>query len=695
MARKLKESHSDDMKPSATIGSKLDERLAQKTGGVSKSYTGIQMDNSSMSATVGYAEKSQSAHNNDVDESTNSARWSERMARKLKESHSDDMKPSVSIGSKLDERLAQKIGGVSKSYTGIQMNDSSMSATVGYAKKSQSAHNNDVDESTNGARWSERMARKMKESHSDDMKPSATIGSKLDERLAHKTGLSLPKSSTMSSCDNLATREAKAFENKLGSVLMKEVNNEIGVKTAERLSPSETSIKVGAYRTQQIDERLAHKTGNFQSTYSSTQYSRSIAEPLRYKKGNELDHRIKKKINEEVKHSILKESISCKATGDVNDDSSTLTSLSSITVQRSNTTRDNQSSTFNIRDESCADKTHLSADWIEDDILISSKPAQHNMADWPHSKEEEDINGKHNIINTQNYPVTNHEENLFKDHAEYKDNMSSTKDKTEYNEEFEEEEYLIKDSDKKINILKHSQKDNNGAQVKPGGVQRSLSRALAYISFRSNFFLYRNKNDNLTSKQPELRQSDTDADVTCYSLFCQWLQSMRGGFLILVILVGVLVTAVVFLGQNGKKEVCGEEIYSQIYDTLKNVSSVENLSNKDSPQRRALDWIMCIDEMRLLPSVDGSSKFIQRYVLMVLYFSLNPTWSFLDDGKNWAVLNIHECQWDKIICQENQKVVKKINFRNSRISTNIPSEIGHLSNLGMLNFISQKSHTKK
>ena len=82
-----------------------------------------------------------------------------------------------------------------------------------------------------------------------------------------------------------------------------------------------------------------------------------------------------------MKHFILKESISCKATGDVNDDSSTLTSLSSITVQRSNTTRDNQSSTFNIRDESCADKTRLSADWIEDDILISSKPA-------PHSKEE-------------------------------------------------------------------------------------------------------------------------------------------------------------------------------------------------------------------------------------------------------------------------------------------------------------------
>ena len=52
--------------------------------------------------------------------------------------------------------------------------------------------------------------------------------------------------------------------------------------------------------------------------------------------------------------------------------------------------------------------------------------------------------------------------------------MCSTKDKTEYNEEFKEEECLIKDSDKKINILKHSQKDNNGAQVKSSiTVQRS------------------------------------------------------------------------------------------------------------------------------------------------------------------------------------------------------------------------------
>ena len=115
--------------------------------------TGIQMNDLSMSTTVGYAKKSQSAHNNDVDESTNSARWSERMARKMKESHSDDMKPSATIGSKLDERLAQKTGGVSKSYTGIQMDNSSMSATVGYAMKSQSAHNNDVDEFTNCARY--------------------------------------------------------------------------------------------------------------------------------------------------------------------------------------------------------------------------------------------------------------------------------------------------------------------------------------------------------------------------------------------------------------------------------------------------------------------------------------------------------------------------------------------------------------
>uniref|UniRef100_A0A7S4VGA5 L domain-like protein n=1 Tax=Ditylum brightwellii TaxID=49249 RepID=A0A7S4VGA5_9STRA len=132
-----------------------------------------------------------------------------------------------------------------------------------------------------------------------------------------------------------------------------------------------------------------------------------------------------------------------------------------------------------------------------------------------------------------------------------------------------------------------------------------------------------------------------------------------------------------------------EERYNEIFDELSAVSNPDDLSNPDSPQGEAIDWLVNEDGLQLCP---GDETLTQRYVLAVLYYST--------DGDNWfrcsnteegklncdreAFLSpVSECQWGGVRCNDGEKV-KKIGLDQNNLNGTVPSELGALTNLMIL-----------
>ena len=93
----------------------------------------------------------------------------------------------------------------------------------------------------------------------------------------------------------------------------------------------------------------------------------------------------------------------------------------------------------------------------------------------------------------------------------------------------------------------------------------------------------------------------------------------------------------------------------------------------ESPQNKALIWILYEDEMYL---AHESHHLVQRYVLMVLYYSmLGEKWT-----KNFGYgSDIDECDWYGIECKDSSCTT--IRLENNFLQGKIPHEIGHLSRL--------------
>lgn len=91
-------------------------------------------------------------------------------------------------------------------------------------------------------------------------------------------------------------------------------------------------------------------------------------------------------------------------------------------------------------------------------------------------------------------------------------------------------------------------------------------------------------------------------------------------------------------------------ILEDIKEQLSKVSTIEDLENQQSPQYKALEWIANEDRLELDPHSDN---LIQRYALMVLYFSLEGGRSELF----WAPCpwgsSCHECDWSFVRCSDN------------------------------------------
>lgn len=102
--------------------------------------------------------------------------------------------------------------------------------------------------------------------------------------------------------------------------------------------------------------------------------------------------------------------------------------------------------------------------------------------------------------------------------------------------------------------------------------------------------------------------------------------------------------------------------------------------NPESPQSRALDWIVYDDELQLLPN-DAAT--IQRYICMVMYFGNGgENWDFPQPAVEWGS-GVHECEWDYITCESNM-TVGKLNLLELGLTGSLQAEMVHLSQLSSL-----------
>jgi len=170
---------------------------------------------------------------------------------------------------------------------------------------------------------------------------------------------------------------------------------------------------------------------------------------------------------------------------------------------------------------------------------------------------------------------------------------------------------------------------------------------------------------------------------------------------------------------------CGitaDERRSQIVDILSVISFPDLFDDPDSPQRKALDWIVDEDGSQLCPDdaeEDADSSLLQRYTLAVFYYSsngdewkqcnapedfdsqqsiddantacklttVNATTIFPNDfrGTNAWLTPESECLWGGISCYAentpNAFEVNVVEFENNGLAGTLPAEMEQLSKM--------------
>lgn len=82
---------------------------------------------------------------------------------------------------------------------------------------------------------------------------------------------------------------------------------------------------------------------------------------------------------------------------------------------------------------------------------------------------------------------------------------------------------------------------------------------------------------------------------------------------------------------------------------LSNHSDATALNTIDSPQRRAAEWMVYDDDLqRKIPTGndDDEWKFLQRYALVVLYYSTQEEGPWTYQQLHFAAPKRHECNWN-------------------------------------------------
>lgn len=116
---------------------------------------------------------------------------------------------------------------------------------------------------------------------------------------------------------------------------------------------------------------------------------------------------------------------------------------------------------------------------------------------------------------------------------------------------------------------------------------------------------------------------------------------------------------------NGNMKMVGDWIIAQ------NVSSPTQLEDPESPQHKALKWIVANTFSEVIS--------LERYALACFYFSTDSP----HEMENWMT-NTSVCSWFGVKCNPQGKFIEALNLTNKEISGVIATEISYLDGLKVL-----------
>jgi len=139
---------------------------------------------------------------------------------------------------------------------------------------------------------------------------------------------------------------------------------------------------------------------------------------------------------------------------------------------------------------------------------------------------------------------------------------------------------------------------------------------------------------------------------------------------------------------------CGMSPSERRVEITNIVQSISYVDIKNSPQHRALEWILNEDGTNPCPQEELS--LLQRYIVAVFYFSTSgDNWDNCSRYSNVCVdsggrnrsnflTDTHECSWGGLGCDDSDLCLNSIKLDNSNLSGSLPFEIGYLSCLKLL-----------
>ena len=92
-------------------------------------------------------------------------------------------------------------------------------------------------------------------------------------------------------------------------------------------------------------------------------------------------------------------------------------------------------------------------------------------------------------------------------------------------------------------------------------------------------------------------------------------------------------------------------------DVLSAISSRSDLEDPSTPQYKAVDFLTYFDSENLDPNTTVLSDLLQRYVIVVLFFS--TAWQG-QPGNGWSRTDSKVCEWDGVECDNNEVVRLKL-----------------------------------
>lgn len=124
-----------------------------------------------------------------------------------------------------------------------------------------------------------------------------------------------------------------------------------------------------------------------------------------------------------------------------------------------------------------------------------------------------------------------------------------------------------------------------------------------------------------------------------------------------------------------------------LWTKLEEISG-SKIHQADTPYNQAATWLIQDDPMQLAAD---SSRIAQRYVMSLLYFSLNgPQWK----NKTDMLSEKSECEWMGVTCNASTRHIHRIIWRNNSLEGTLPEEIAQLKHMEHLNldenFIAQR-----